>query len=290
MTRKTNEELKQEYKTLEKNYEEAVQVQRNIKDRCIAINAILEDRAEAEKESQFETCTPKLEKTLESTTFNSNIQKFYVKSTDYMGDETGNATNSLVFEGLNYSSKNRLKVNAVNKIRAGVKISRNVTESGFGFLSVGENYNDDKSLFFGDFQIKDRDQKGSIVWRKHINPYKDSSECLQIRNQSGIKNVNNLPDTSRQNGGLWVQPLLLPSKPTYDKPKGSPGGDWQPGNGQSYLIRPVTKFETKPDLERAKWLPRLQLSDVVYYEKWEEKDVPDWKTIQQYIKANIDHA
>ena len=52
----------------------------------------------------------------------------------------------------------------------------------------------------------------------------------------------------------------------------------------------VTKFETKPDLERAKWLPRLQLSDVVYYEKWEEKDVPDWKTIQQYIKANIDHA
>jgi len=52
----------------------------------------------------------------------------------------------------------------------------------------------------------------------------------------------------------------------------------------------VTKFETKPDLERAKWLPRLQLSDVVYYEKWEEKDVPDWRTIQQYIKANIDHA
>ena len=67
MTRKTNEELKQEYKTLEKNYEEAVQVQRNIKDRCIAINAILEDRAEADKESQFETCTPKLEKALEST-------------------------------------------------------------------------------------------------------------------------------------------------------------------------------------------------------------------------------
>tara|TARA_B100000676_G_scaffold271901_1_gene289524 strand:- start:30 stop:239 length:210 start_codon:yes stop_codon:yes gene_type:complete len=67
MSRKTNEELKEEYKTLEKNYEEAVQVQRNIKDRCIAINAILEDRAEAEKESQFETCTPKLEKALEST-------------------------------------------------------------------------------------------------------------------------------------------------------------------------------------------------------------------------------
>ena len=28
----------------------------------------------------------------------------------------------------------------------------------------------------------------------------------------------------------------------------------------------VTKFETKPDLERKGWLPRLQLEDVIYYE------------------------
>jgi len=67
MARKTTEELKQELETLQKNYEEAVKVQRNIQDRALAINAILEDRAEAEKESQFETCTPQLEKTLEST-------------------------------------------------------------------------------------------------------------------------------------------------------------------------------------------------------------------------------
>jgi len=67
MARKTNEELKQELETLQKNYEEAVKVQKNIQDRALAINAILEDRAEAEKESQFETCTPKLEKALEST-------------------------------------------------------------------------------------------------------------------------------------------------------------------------------------------------------------------------------
>ena len=67
MARKTTEELKQELETLQKNYEEAVKVQRNIQDRAIAINAILEDRTEAEKENQFETCTPKLEKALEST-------------------------------------------------------------------------------------------------------------------------------------------------------------------------------------------------------------------------------
>ena len=30
----------------------------------------------------------------------------------------------------------------------------------------------------------------------------------------------------------------------------------------------VTKFETKPDLERKGWLPRLELEDVIYYEWW----------------------
>ena len=30
----------------------------------------------------------------------------------------------------------------------------------------------------------------------------------------------------------------------------------------------VTKFETKPDLERKGWLPRLELEDVIYYEGW----------------------
>ena len=30
----------------------------------------------------------------------------------------------------------------------------------------------------------------------------------------------------------------------------------------------VSKFESKPDLERNGWLPRLELNDVIYYEKW----------------------
>ena len=67
MARKTTEELQQQIQVLKNNQEQAVQVANNCRDEIMKINAVLEDRAEAEKESQFETCTPKLEKTLEST-------------------------------------------------------------------------------------------------------------------------------------------------------------------------------------------------------------------------------
>ena len=50
----------------------------------------------------------------------------------------------------------------------------------------------------------------------------------------------------------------------------------------------VTNLETKPDLERAGWLPRLDLKDVVYYEKWEQKEDSNWKKIEQLIKTNLD--
>ena len=36
----------------------------------------------------------------------------------------------------------------------------------------------------------------------------------------------------------------------------------------------VQKFSDQPDLEKADWLPRLQLEDVIYYEKWKQ-DRPD---------------
>ena len=52
MPRKTTEELQQELQQLQKNYQEAVQVQRNCQDRVIAINAILTDRAEEETEKK----------------------------------------------------------------------------------------------------------------------------------------------------------------------------------------------------------------------------------------------
>lgn len=52
----------------------------------------------------------------------------------------------------------------------------------------------------------------------------------------------------------------------------------------------VEEFSDKPDLEKVGWLPRLELEDVVYYEKWEQKEDPDWKTIKELIKTNLDYA
>ena len=50
----------------------------------------------------------------------------------------------------------------------------------------------------------------------------------------------------------------------------------------------VNEFANKPDLETANWLPRLDLKDVVYYEKWEDKENLDWKEIQDLIKTDLD--
>jgi len=52
MPRKTTEELQQELQTLQKNFDEAVQVQKNCQNRAIAINAILADREEEEPEKK----------------------------------------------------------------------------------------------------------------------------------------------------------------------------------------------------------------------------------------------
>tara|TARA_Y100001937_G_scaffold109743_1_gene154725 strand:+ start:257 stop:433 length:177 start_codon:yes stop_codon:yes gene_type:complete len=52
MARKTTEELKKELKELQKNYQEAVEVQKNCQNRAIAINAILTDRAEEKDEKK----------------------------------------------------------------------------------------------------------------------------------------------------------------------------------------------------------------------------------------------
>ena len=52
MTRKTTEELKQELQEIEKNYNQAMQVQKNCENRAIAINAIIEDRQQADQEKK----------------------------------------------------------------------------------------------------------------------------------------------------------------------------------------------------------------------------------------------
>jgi 5,6-dimethylbenzimidazole synthase len=52
----------------------------------------------------------------------------------------------------------------------------------------------------------------------------------------------------------------------------------------------VEEFAKKPDLETAGWLPRLGLKDVIYFEKWDDKENINWKNIQKIIKTNLDYA
>ncbi|MCE9617542.1 MAG: 5,6-dimethylbenzimidazole synthase [Nitrosarchaeum sp.] len=52
----------------------------------------------------------------------------------------------------------------------------------------------------------------------------------------------------------------------------------------------VDEFAQKPDLETAGWLPRLDLKDVVYFEKWQDTKNIGWNQIQEMIKTNLDYA
>jgi 5,6-dimethylbenzimidazole synthase len=53
----------------------------------------------------------------------------------------------------------------------------------------------------------------------------------------------------------------------------------------------VQQFAEKPDLETAKWLPRLELKDVVYFEKWgQTENTPSWDQIHELIRTNLDYA
>jgi 5,6-dimethylbenzimidazole synthase len=52
----------------------------------------------------------------------------------------------------------------------------------------------------------------------------------------------------------------------------------------------VDEFAEKPDLEIAGWLPRLDLKDVVYFEKWNDKENKNWISIQKMIKENLNYA
>lgn len=52
----------------------------------------------------------------------------------------------------------------------------------------------------------------------------------------------------------------------------------------------VSEFAQKPDLETAGWLPRLDLKDVVFYEKWNKNSDPSWQSIHEMIVSNLDYA
>ena len=52
----------------------------------------------------------------------------------------------------------------------------------------------------------------------------------------------------------------------------------------------VSEFAPRPDLESSGWLSRLELQDVVYYEKWNQRENSSWYTIKELIKTNLDYA
>ncbi len=45
----------------------------------------------------------------------------------------------------------------------------------------------------------------------------------------------------------------------------------------------VERFNDMPDLEEDKWLKRMNLSDVVFFEKWDDKDNPNWNGFKNYM-------
>ncbi len=46
----------------------------------------------------------------------------------------------------------------------------------------------------------------------------------------------------------------------------------------------VEKFNDMPDLEEDKWLKRMSLSDVIFFEKWDDKDNSDWNGFKKYMQ------
>ena len=157
----------------------------------------------------------------------SNRQSFKIISTDYLSNEQG-GTNSILFEGYYSSLRNQNYIKtATNRVRANISVYKNVPNSGFAFISAGENENDKNSLFLGNFKISSNGQKGTILWRKNINPFNSYIECRNILRDSGIGNLSYLPDSNKDGGGIFVQALQLPDRPQV-KNQGALGSIWNP--------------------------------------------------------------
>tara|TARA_Y100001968_G_scaffold330508_1_gene382598 strand:+ start:18285 stop:20540 length:2256 start_codon:yes stop_codon:yes gene_type:complete len=141
----------------------------------------------------------------------NNSQIFSLKSIDYVGNEEG-GENSILIEGYTKTLDTGDYKNAANKLRANIQVIKTVSSSGFGFISAGENERDVNSLFLGNL-ITSGDKIGSIIWRKNLY---SSLECSRLKDKLGVKQ-SSLPDNNKANGGVWVQPLGLPPKPTISR-------------------------------------------------------------------------
>ncbi len=147
-------------------------------------------------------------------------QTFDIISTKYTGTENYGIS-SILIEGKAISQKSEEQT-ASNKLRVNIQVTSQTSESGFGYLSVGENQSDGiNSLFLGNLTIKNADSdnnqlyqnqslnpKGFIIWRRNLKETIDTcGDFLTEANYTG----DSLPDNV--DGGIWVQPLRLPKQP-----------------------------------------------------------------------------
>ena len=130
-------------------------------------------------------------------------QIFSIKSSDYVGTEFA-GENSFLIEGMTKSKGTNVKT-SINKLRINIDVTSTVPNSGFAFISAGENELDKNSIYLGNLNVIG-DKSGSIIWRKNIY---SPQECGNIELLSGINKSRSLPT----NGGFWVQPLNIPNRP-----------------------------------------------------------------------------
>ncbi len=138
-------------------------------------------------------------------------QTFLIKSLDYVGGEDGGES-SISIEGF-AKPIGSSQVSSSSKLRANIAVTKVVTSSGFAVLSAGSNERDGnisngQSLYLGDLNVTG-DKTGSIIWRRNI---KSINDCKTFATSLGFER-NKLPDNNSGKGGLWVQPVGMPSLP-----------------------------------------------------------------------------
>jgi 5,6-dimethylbenzimidazole synthase len=52
----------------------------------------------------------------------------------------------------------------------------------------------------------------------------------------------------------------------------------------------VHEFAEKPDLEKAGWLPRMSLDEVIYFEEWGRSMVDSWKEFCNSVREIRDQG
>ena len=135
-------------------------------------------------------------------------QSFKILSSKYIGTED-NGINSILIEGFSLPVNSTNQKSASNKLRVNIQVNSSTSETGFGFLSAGENILDkEESLFLGNLNITpSNNAKGSIIWRMNLE---NDEECQNFQEFAKGENAS-LPEFG--DGGIWIQPLKLPKQP-----------------------------------------------------------------------------